>query len=98
MFIKYSNNASKFSVAASNQANESLNNIIASRAPKARCYSRTESADYRVASAILSKNEGDRSLIIVKENLNLKYTAGKYTASYCEKIDNVREKKLITKN
>jgi len=96
IFIKYSNNASKFSIAASSQANESLNSIIVSRAPKAKCYSRTESADFRVASAILSKNEGDKGLLIVKENLGL--TPGKYTTTYCNNADKLRKTKSMKKN
>ncbi|XP_067210254.1 uncharacterized protein [Linepithema humile] len=96
IFIKYSNNASKFSIAASSQANESLNSVIASRAPKAKCYSRTESADFRVASAVLSKNEGDRGLLIVKEKLGL--TSGKYTTTYCNNADKLRKNKSIKKN
>lgn len=95
IFIKYSNNASKFSIAASSQANESLNSVIVSRAPKAKCYSRTESADFRVASAVLSKNEGDKGLLIVKENLGL--IPGKYTTTYCNNADKLRKTKSIKK-
>lgn len=96
IFIKYSNNASKFSIAASSQANESLNSVIVSRAPKAKCYSRTESADFRVASAVLSKNEGDKGLLIVKENLGL--IPGKYTTTHCNNADKLRKTKSIKKN
>ncbi|XP_048514966.1 uncharacterized protein LOC125501887 [Athalia rosae] len=39
IFIKYANNAAEFSIAASSQANESVNNIMAHKALKNRCYS-----------------------------------------------------------
>jgi len=70
-FLKYANNASKFCVAASSQANESLNSMIVSKAPKTNCYSKSESADYRVSCAVLSKNEGDVGLLSVKKNIGL---------------------------
>ena len=37
---------------------EKLNNIVSSKAPKARHYGGSESNDFRVASAVLQKNEG----------------------------------------
>lgn len=52
VIFKYANNAFKFSVAASSQANESLNSIIISKIPKSICYSKTESCDYRIANAL----------------------------------------------
>ncbi|KAK0159530.1 hypothetical protein PV327_010976 [Microctonus hyperodae] len=45
----------KFCIAASSQANESLNNIMAHKAPKNCCYSCSESTDYRYASAICTR-------------------------------------------
>ena len=95
IFLKYSNNSSKFSVAASSQANESLNSVIASRAPKAKCYSRTGSADYRVASAILTKNEGAYGLVKVKERFG--FALGTHTKKYYTKADNLRKIKSIGK-
>ena len=47
LFTKYAANASKFSVAASSQANESFNNIVANKAPKNKCLSRSETCDFR---------------------------------------------------
>ena len=42
----------------SSQSNESLNNTIASKAPKSRCHGGSESHDFRTAAAVLQKNEG----------------------------------------
>ena len=41
----------------SSQSNESLNNTIASKAPKSRCYGGSELHDFRTATAVLQKNE-----------------------------------------
>lgn len=43
---------------SSSQANESLNNTIASKAPKAKHYYASASLSYRVGTAVLQKNEG----------------------------------------
>lgn len=79
-FNKYASNEAKFSIAASSQANESLNNIMAHKAPKNICYSLSESSDYRWASAVCTKNDGEQYLSTVKEKLNL--SPGKNTKIY----------------
>ncbi|CAG5073037.1 Protein of unknown function, partial [Cotesia congregata] len=71
IFIKYANNAAKFSIAASSQANESVNNIMAHKAPENRCYSLSESADFRLASTVCTKNDGDGHLLDVMLKLNV---------------------------
>ena len=68
LFDKYANNSNKFSVAASSQGNESVNNIITHKSPKNVCYSRSASADYRVAGAVCCKNDGEVSLLNVKKD------------------------------
>ncbi|KAK0170513.1 hypothetical protein PV328_008351 [Microctonus aethiopoides] len=71
IFFKYANNAAKFSIAASSQANESMNNIMAHKAPKNRCYSLSESADFRLASAVCAKNDGEGHLLHVMTKLSI---------------------------
>ncbi|XP_071136602.1 uncharacterized protein [Mytilus edulis] len=48
----------KLSQLGSSQANESVNNIIALKAPKTKHFSSSSSLNYRVSSAVLQKNEG----------------------------------------
>lgn len=48
----------KLAYLGSSQANESLNNIIASKAPKSKHFSESSSLNYRVCAAICQKNEG----------------------------------------
>ncbi|XP_067215908.1 uncharacterized protein [Linepithema humile] len=93
IFFKYAANASKFSIAASSQANESLNNIMAHKAPKNKCYSRSASSDYRFASAVCNKNEGDSHIINIKEKLCL--SPGRYTKSFVAKKDEIRAKRAV---
>ncbi|XP_068724241.1 uncharacterized protein [Montipora capricornis] len=56
----YASNAKKLHVAllGSSQANETLKNIIKSKAPKIRHYGSSESNDFRVACAVGQKNLG----------------------------------------
>ncbi|XP_033226352.1 uncharacterized protein LOC117178912 [Belonocnema kinseyi] len=67
IFSQYANNPAKFSVFASSQANESLNNMMAHKAAKNRSYDLSESADYRSASAVCTRNEGEINLLSVQE-------------------------------
>ncbi|CAH0555169.1 unnamed protein product [Brassicogethes aeneus] len=93
IFTKYSKSSEKFCIAASSQANKSINNIMAHKAPKNCCYSRSESADYRYASAICTKNEGDSHIMAVNEKLSL--SPGKHTKSFTSQMDRTRLKRTI---
>ncbi|KAJ8685011.1 hypothetical protein QAD02_020804 [Eretmocerus hayati] len=90
-FEKYAQNSQKFAVAASSQSNESTNNIIAHKAAKNKCLSQSEACDYRVASSVCTKNDGDRYVLAVKEKLGL--PPGKYTAQYFTQLDMIRKKR-----
>lgn len=89
LFTKYANNATRFSAAASSQANESVNGMMAHKAPKNRCYSRSESADFRLASTVCTKNEGEIYLMDV--TAKLKVSPGKHTEAFCRKNDKFRQ-------
>uniref|UniRef100_A0ABD2XAY9 Exonuclease domain-containing protein n=1 Tax=Trichogramma kaykai TaxID=54128 RepID=A0ABD2XAY9_9HYME len=93
-YTKYSINAYKFAVPASSQANESVNNIIAQKAPNSIYYSRSASADYRVANAVCTKNDGEMSLLNIKKNLDL--SSNLYTSKYVSKTDNKRYTRAAT--
>jgi len=58
IFQIFSQNAGKLAPCGSSLANESFNNSVASKAPKARHYSGSESLDYRVKAAACQKNLG----------------------------------------
>ena len=95
IFVKYANSASKFYVAASSQANESLNSLIASRAFKSRCLCKTESCDYRVALCVLTENDGDIALLVTKKKFGLDTTV--FMFNYCSKLDKLRKVKSENK-
>ncbi|XP_044741081.1 uncharacterized protein LOC123302280 [Chrysoperla carnea] len=88
LFGKYANNAHKIAFSASSQANENVNNIMAHKAPKSRCYSMSESSDYRYASAVCSKNDGESYLLEVYKILTL--SPGKNTELYASRYDKKR--------
>lgn len=58
VFAIYARNAEKLAPFGSTLANESFNNSVASKAPKARHYSGSESLDFRVKAAACQKNIG----------------------------------------
>ena len=53
------------------QSNELFNHIVSHKFPKNKGYSTSPSGDVRVASALLSKNEGNSYLVGVKQSLNV---------------------------
>lgn len=56
IFELHACNAEKLAPAGSTMANESWNNTVASKAPKARHYSSSESLDFRISAAAAQKN------------------------------------------
>lgn len=87
-FEKYATNAHKFSVAASSQANESLNNIIANKAHKSKCLSTSASCDFRVADSVCVKNDGKRSILNVQNNAGI--PIGTFTSKFAIATDRKR--------
>ncbi|XP_011883708.1 PREDICTED: uncharacterized protein LOC105570866, partial [Vollenhovia emeryi] len=79
---------------ASSNANESLNSVIASKAPKSKMYGMSASGDVRVACAINKKNDGEQYLVRLSEKLCL--SPGKHTKKYTAKKDVYSKKKYAT--
>ncbi|KAK0167761.1 hypothetical protein PV327_001625 [Microctonus hyperodae] len=71
IFDSYADNAFKFCISASSQANEAFHHTVSRKFPKNKNYSMSSSGDTRVACAVLVKNEGDSYLTNVKKSLNL---------------------------
>ena len=65
--------------------------MIAHKAPKNVSLSTTASCDFRVASAICCKNEGENSLLTIKQNLSL--SPGMHTKKYAARADKLRFQK-----
>ena len=66
VFTIFAQNAEKLAPCGSTLANESFNNTVASKAPKARHYSGSESLDYRVKAAACQKNMGHGYVSMVR--------------------------------
>ena len=58
VFSKYKSHCKKIARLGSTQSNESLNNLIASKAPKEIHFSGSANLNYRVSAAIAQKNIG----------------------------------------
>ncbi|XP_044594135.1 uncharacterized protein LOC123271775 isoform X2 [Cotesia glomerata] len=91
LFKKYASNSHKFSIAASSQANESFNNIVANKAHKNKCLSTTAACDIRVATAVCIKNDGNQSILNIQNKLDI--PNGSRTVKYVHDSDIAREKK-----
>lgn len=87
-FNKYAANSAKFSVSASSQSNESVNNMIARKAPKNICLSKSASCDIRVASVVNTKNDGEKSILTIRKKLQL--SEGIEVKKYVNKVDKKR--------
>lgn len=88
IFNTYANNAKKIAC-SSTQPNESFNTIVSSKAPKSRCYGRSESLVYRVDSAVSQKNLGTEYIVAVNKELEI--SPGKHTKEFRQKKDLVRK-------
>jgi len=93
LFNNFADNSHKYSIPASSQANESFNHVITVRFPKNKSFSTSISGDIRIASAVLSKNEGTRYLTKVKESVGLPITDTFNT--FCDQQDKIREKHVV---
>lgn len=74
LFNDLSQNAEKFLLAGSSQANESVNNTMAHKAPKNICYSLTASADYRYAASVAQKNLSELYILETLNQIDLSHS------------------------
>lgn len=77
----------------STQPNESLNNIITSKAPKRIDYASSKAITYRCATGVLQKNEGVSYTTALRSINNL--SPGKWTQSYKSQLAKVRVQTAI---
>jgi hypothetical protein len=74
VFHAYALQADKLSKLSSSQANEAFNYIVATKAPKSKYYSGSESLSFRVGAAVCQKNVGNGYVTLVRD----KFTPGFY--------------------
>lgn len=92
-FGNLANNSDRFTACASSQSNESFNAIVASKAPKNRCYSLSESHDFRLACAVNQKNVGEKYIMNVAKKLQM--SPGKNTKKYVKKVSQIHKKRSM---
>lgn len=85
MFSVYADNAFKYCISASSQANEAFNNSVTRKFPKNKSFSTSISGDMRVHTAALVSNEKNVCFENVKQDLNLPIAS--HLIKNCEKLD-----------
>ena len=80
----------KLANCGSSQANECVNGVVATKAPKIRHYGSSESLNFRVASGVCQFNEGHEYLIQTTKHLGLEES--KLTTVYVETETRKRKK------
>ena len=71
-FPKFADRSEELAPSGSTQANEAINSIVESKAPKIRHYGDSESSDFRCAAAVCQKNEGHLYIQAVQQKLGIK--------------------------
>ncbi|XP_063408708.1 uncharacterized protein LOC134692188 [Mytilus trossulus] len=89
LFDVYANNADRLSPLASSQKNDSINSVIAKKAPKSMHFGGSRSLNYRVSAAVSQINNGRKYTTEVLQRLNV--TIGSNTAKYVCHIDRKRK-------
>ncbi|XP_066596255.1 uncharacterized protein [Prorops nasuta] len=101
IFTRYVENAEKIAYCASTQGNESTNSLIASKSPKARHYSGSESLSFRIAAAVCQKNLGCQYILNVLKKMQLHegYEINKYRNQKDIKRKNksISNRRILTK-
>lgn len=87
LFGRLANNAKEYFACASSNGNESFHSSVTRFCPKSFCYS--QSADMRVACAVVNKNEGERYLQQVADTLTVK--SSQCPRKYTEKKAKIKE-------
>lgn len=93
IFERFARNSERLAPCGSSQANESLNNTIASKNPKARHYGASESMDFRVAASVCVKNLGPSYVTEVNTRVGL--SPGQTSEKYRQLVQKAREKRAL---
>ena len=71
VFERYAYHAEKLAPSGSTQSNESFNQMVAAKAPKAKHYSSSESLSFRLGAAVCMINEGQKCVADVFQKLKI---------------------------
>ena len=75
IFENFADRSEELEPSGTTQANEAVNSIAGSKAPKIRHYGDSESSDFRCAAAVCQKNEVHSYIQAVQQKLNIKTDA-----------------------
>ncbi|XP_062621637.1 uncharacterized protein LOC134283204 [Saccostrea cucullata] len=89
MFCHYSENSQKMANLGSTQANESMNFLISTKAPKAKHFGGSSSLGHRLAAAVSQKNCGRKYISQVHNRHGL--SPGNFTIRHNDKMDKKRK-------
>ena len=72
IFENFADRSEELAPSGPTQANEAINSIVGSKAPKIRHYGDSESSDFRCPAALCQKNEGHSYIQAVQQKLGIK--------------------------
>ena len=93
VFFKQAENASRLYFNASSNDNESFNIMVTSKARKSCHYSKSESFDFRLASAVCQKNAGENDMQIANEAVGI--SPGIVRSSVYQRRENTFEERKV---
>lgn len=91
VFLKQAQNAAQLCANSTSNPNESFNTMVASKAPKSRHYSKSESLDFRIAAAVSQKNMGEGYMCVVNDVAGI--PTGKIAVDCSDRKQNVFRKR-----
>ncbi|KAJ8666773.1 hypothetical protein QAD02_008435 [Eretmocerus hayati] len=93
IFAYYANGASKLSIKACSQGNESWNNSVAHKFAGNKSYSTSSSGDTRVATVVLTFNDCESFMNEVKEEIGVK--SSQRSKNFYASLDDTKHKKSL---
>ena len=91
VFLKHAKHSARLCYKSSSNANESFNRTIAGKAPKSNHFSKSESLDYRISSAVCQKNMGEKYVNLINKDIGL--SPGKVVGKGVKRRDSIMQKK-----
>lgn len=91
LFQKICENSDSYAACASSQANESLNNSMASKAPKRITYCLLKSSDFQFVCAVAEKNLGIKCTENVLKHNNMRVS--KSLVNFNQQMDKIKKKR-----
>lgn len=82
VFNNFSDKSEKLADLGSSQSNESMNQIISTKAPKSKHFAGTESLNFRVSAAVSQKNVGQQYVLKVSQKVAININSKLFTTPF----------------